>query len=285
MKALFICREGTLTEGSGERCTLRCGAAAGLRLLAELDYRLIVIDEGLHRPCAARDEGGALVVATPTRLPDNGRRRRRTDPASVGGGNVDSVDATLAGADVCLAACRAAGDTPGYTASNNAGALRSVRHGCTEHGASPAASLLIYRLGDLLFREQLVLQGYYSCVHGDDANRANSARTAEATTLAPSLAPHGARPCFCKPPQPGLLLQARFDQGVDLPASWMIGARLDDVEAGNRAGARTVLIDNGTEAAWRLGRKRVPTRIAPDLYEAALLIAAEGQRYGASGGT
>lgn len=58
----------------------------------------------------------------------------------------------------------------------------------------------------------------------------------------------------------------------------MIGARLDDVEAGNRAGCRTVLIDNGIETAWRLGRRRVPTRIAPDLYGAALLIEEEGDR-------
>jgi hypothetical protein len=33
------------------------------------------------------------------------------------------------------------------------------------------------------------------------------------------------------------------------------------------------LIDNGNETEWRLGPRRVPTRMAPDLYAAAVLIA------------
>jgi phosphoglycolate phosphatase-like HAD superfamily hydrolase len=53
----------------------------------------------------------------------------------------------------------------------------------------------------------------------------------------------------------------------------MIGDILHDVEAGNRAGCRSVLIDNGNETEWRLGPNRIPTRIAPDLYSAAVLIA------------
>jgi ribonucleotide monophosphatase NagD (HAD superfamily) len=57
----------------------------------------------------------------------------------------------------------------------------------------------------------------------------------------------------------------------------MIGASLHDVEAGNRAGCRTLLIDNGSETEWRLGPRRVPTRIVPDLYAAALMIASEGE--------
>ena len=53
----------------------------------------------------------------------------------------------------------------------------------------------------------------------------------------------------------------------------MIGNVLHDVEAGNRAGCRTVLLDNGVETEWRLGPRRIPTRMAPDLYAAAVLIA------------
>jgi histidinol phosphatase-like enzyme len=92
---------------------------------------------------------------------------------------------------------------------------------------------------------------------------------------------HGAavqQGCACAPPQPGLLLRAAFEHRIDLPGSWLIGASLDLVEAGNRAGCRTLLVDNGTETVWRLGRGRVPTRIAPDLHAAALLIEAEGVR-------
>jgi histidinol phosphatase-like enzyme len=75
---------------------------------------------------------------------------------------------------------------------------------------------------------------------------------------------------------PGLLLQAASDHGIDLRSSWMVGDILHDVEAGNRAGCRTVLIDNGNETEWRLGPRRIPTRMAPDLYAAAVLIASHG---------
>jgi len=75
---------------------------------------------------------------------------------------------------------------------------------------------------------------------------------------------------------PGLLLKAAHEHGIDLRASWMVGDILHDVEAGNRAGCRTILIDNGNETEWRLGPRRVPTRMAPDLYTAAVLIASHG---------
>lgn len=74
------------------------------------------------------------------------------------------------------------------------------------------------------------------------------------------------------------LLKAAVEHKIDLRGSWLLGADLDAVEAGHRAGCRTVLIDNGTEKAWQLGRGRMPTRIAPDLPAAAILIIAEGQR-------
>jgi D-glycero-D-manno-heptose 1,7-bisphosphate phosphatase len=58
---------------------------------------------------------------------------------------------------------------------------------------------------------------------------------------------HLAIPCSCRKPQPGMLLDAAAVQNIDLVRSWMIGDILDDVEAGNRAGCQTVLVDLGTE--------------------------------------
>lgn len=51
--------------------------------------------------------------------------------------------------------------------------------------------------------------------------------------------------CSCRKPAPGLLLEAagRFD--IDLRHSIMVGDRWRDVEAGHRAGCRTVFIDAG----------------------------------------
>jgi D-glycero-D-manno-heptose 1,7-bisphosphate phosphatase len=79
--------------------------------------------------------------------------------------------------------------------------------------------------------------------------------------------------CGCRKPSPGLLLRAAAELGLHLRASWMLGDILDDVEAGKRAGCRSLLIDNGGETEWRSGRLRVPDIIAPDLRAAALAIA------------
>ncbi|HET8523729.1 MAG TPA: HAD family hydrolase, partial [Thermomicrobiales bacterium] len=54
--------------------------------------------------------------------------------------------------------------------------------------------------------------------------------------------------CACRKPQPGLLLRAAEELRLDLSRSWFVGDILDDVEAGTRAGCRTVLVDIGTEA-------------------------------------
>jgi D-glycero-D-manno-heptose 1,7-bisphosphate phosphatase len=48
--------------------------------------------------------------------------------------------------------------------------------------------------------------------------------------------------CGCRKPEPGLLLRAAAEHGIDLTRSWMVGDQPSDVEAGRRAGCRTVLI-------------------------------------------
>jgi D-glycero-D-manno-heptose 1,7-bisphosphate phosphatase len=51
--------------------------------------------------------------------------------------------------------------------------------------------------------------------------------------------------CVCRKPKPGMLLRAREKFGVDLHGSFMVGDRWRDIEAGRRAGCRTVLIGGG----------------------------------------
>jgi histidinol-phosphate phosphatase family protein len=84
--------------------------------------------------------------------------------------------------------------------------------------------------------------------------------------------------CRCRKPAPGMLRRAAADHGIDLAESWMIGDILDDIEAGRRAGCRTVLIDNGNETEWRSGRRRCPHYRAADLAEAAQLILAAAMK-------
>ena len=57
--------------------------------------------------------------------------------------------------------------------------------------------------------------------------------------------------CECRKPRPGMLRRAACAHGICLERSWMIGDILDDVEAGRRAGCRTVLVDRGGEREWR----------------------------------
>jgi D-glycero-D-manno-heptose 1,7-bisphosphate phosphatase len=51
--------------------------------------------------------------------------------------------------------------------------------------------------------------------------------------------------CPRRKPNPGLLLEAAETYRIDLPASFMVGDRWRDVEAGRRAGCRTVFLDRG----------------------------------------
>lgn len=75
--------------------------------------------------------------------------------------------------------------------------------------------------------------------------------------------------CSCRKPEPGMIRKAAEDLHIDLTKSWMIGDILNDVEAGNRAGCKTVLINNGGETEWVKGEWRTPFIIAAKIEEAA----------------
>jgi D-glycero-D-manno-heptose 1,7-bisphosphate phosphatase len=61
-----------------------------------------------------------------------------------------------------------------------------------------------------------------------------------------SVCPHDdADGCDCRKPKPGLLFAAAQRWNINLPASFMVGDRWRDVEAGRAAGCRTVFLDYG----------------------------------------
>lgn len=49
-------------------------------------------------------------------------------------------------------------------------------------------------------------------------------------------------------PGPGMLLEGARDHAIDMARSWMIGDRAGDVEAGVRAGVRSILVRTGEGA-------------------------------------
>jgi D-glycero-D-manno-heptose 1,7-bisphosphate phosphatase len=54
--------------------------------------------------------------------------------------------------------------------------------------------------------------------------------------------------CRCRKPEAGMLLRAAREHNIDLARSWMVGDFASDVEAGRRAGCRTVRIDRSTRS-------------------------------------
>lgn len=82
--------------------------------------------------------------------------------------------------------------------------------------------------------------------------------------------------CLCRKPAPGMLRQAALAHRLDLGASWMVGDILDDVEAGRRAGCRSILLDVGNETVWRMSPLRTPHHRCADLHEAARVIVGRG---------
>lgn len=129
-----------------------------------------------------------------------------------------------------------------------------LAHGLFEDGA---LERVWARIGELLSPYGVVLDGIYSCPH-------------HPAGTVPDLA----RACGCRKPAPGMLLQAAREHGLDLQRSWLIGDILDDLEAGRRAGCRSILLDVGSETEWRNGPFRHPHFVAASLTEAAADILA-----------
>lgn len=79
--------------------------------------------------------------------------------------------------------------------------------------------------------------------------------------------------CDCRKPQPGLLLQAAREHGINLRQSVMVGDSERDIIAGKAAGCKTILVLTGNlarEDVEHLSCK--PDLIADSLEEAAALI-------------
>lgn len=77
--------------------------------------------------------------------------------------------------------------------------------------------------------------------------------------------------CECRKPKPGMLISLAQNYQVDLTQSFMVGDRWRDIEAGRRAGCRTIFIDN----AYRERRPARPDLICSSLAEAAAWILRE----------
>lgn len=83
--------------------------------------------------------------------------------------------------------------------------------------------------------------------------------------------------CDCRKPKPGLIFQAAKDHDIDLSKSWMIGDGINDIQAGQKAGCRTILIGRMKCDLCKImdNEKVKPDFIAPNLYKASLITEEE----------
>lgn len=109
------------------------------------------------------------------------------------------------------------------------------------------------RLCELFSQCAAVLGGFYWCPHAPSAD--------------------GRVSCLCRKPMPGLLQRAAAEHRIRMAGSWMVGDILDDIEAGRRAGCRTILIANGNETQWEPGPHRSPHYLVHGFDDAARVIA------------
>jgi D,D-heptose 1,7-bisphosphate phosphatase len=126
-------------------------------------------------------------------------------------------------------------------------------------GLFPETALLPVeeKLRDLFAQAGAELAGFYFCPHHPQGSVSEYAVE-----------------CACRKPKPGMLLRAAAELDLDLARSWMIGDILDDVEAGHRAGCRSILVDLGTESL-PTDPLRAPDFVARDTVHALEIVAGE----------
>jgi D-glycero-D-manno-heptose 1,7-bisphosphate phosphatase len=108
------------------------------------------------------------------------------------------------------------------------------------------------KLQQLMQSKGVELDGFYFCPHHPDGTIREYAMD-----------------CNCRKPKAGMFLKAAKDFNIDLSKSWMIGDILHDVEAGNSAGCKSILIDNGNETEWYMNEFRKPDYMANNINDAA----------------
>jgi histidinol-phosphate phosphatase family protein len=111
------------------------------------------------------------------------------------------------------------------------------------------------RIRQLLDQIAVPLTGYYFCPHLESG----------------SLSAYAVR-CDCRKPEPGLVRRAAAEHGLDVGRSWFVGDIVKDVEAGRRAGCRTILVDRYGEHLAGASPDQHPDFLAGTLADVADII-------------
>ena len=85
------------------------------------------------------------------------------------------------------------------------------------------------------------------------------------------------RECDCRKPEPGLIKRGAREHHVDLNRSFMIGDHSCDIEAGQRAGLRTIFVTTGHGKKEQTKIKKQPDHIAANLAGAVQWVIKEAK--------
>jgi D,D-heptose 1,7-bisphosphate phosphatase len=86
------------------------------------------------------------------------------------------------------------------------------------------------------------------------------------------VVPKYRRDSECRKPNPGMLLTAAQEMDIDLRQSWMIGNGSHDIEAGLRAGCKTILVNHLSQPVQANANELSPDYVAVNIKEAVNLI-------------
>jgi len=74
--------------------------------------------------------------------------------------------------------------------------------------------------------------------------------------------------CNCRKPKPGMLTRAEKELNIDLKQSFIVGDKLSDIEAGKRAGCKTIMVRTGYGVEELKSNEIDCDYVANDLYDA-----------------
>jgi len=78
--------------------------------------------------------------------------------------------------------------------------------------------------------------------------------------------------CSCRKPETGMFIQAARDLRLDLSCSYMVGDKIQDIQAGKKAGVKTILVKTGY-GSFVKEEDIISEYVAQDLFSAAQWIA------------
>ncbi len=86
--------------------------------------------------------------------------------------------------------------------------------------------------------------------------------------------------CDCRKPEPGMLLRAAKENGIDMASSYFLGDSILDIKAGKRAGCKTVFVGHLTALMAKVmeSEDAVPDYVIASLKEAPRLLSELGAK-------